>query len=439
MTDKLSKGLVTATGTTTAKSLADRFGESVSILDDGGVDTIYVSTTGDDSNDGLTELTPIQSLTKAEELYTKYQENTHSTITIKLAAGTYTEGFVLSNIKNKYELIIEGNLTGGVPDVIIDGTTATKPMGLNFNSMNSVRVKYVKVQNFGGVGSGFIFQNGTRGVIDTCDAESNAEAGFNCSEDSEIVMIGTCNVIGNDVTKFGIRVYRNSGGSISDNTNPITITDCTNAGLLSRDGSKVVTVNNFNVSGCDLLNTSVGVLAQKDGYIELRTCNITGNSIGAYAENNSIIDTQTGTRNVSGNVRDIVIRDNSSDRSLFTFSALPMQTWVPNSTPSGLIGNSGYDLVVDYDGSTGMQWLVNGNNVNLNFDKKSTISYIGSDHSFRFNVNGTDAVRLIDAPTGNKTSMLLLVNDGTTVSLRQIKVGAADSGGVGQRLLTVDN
>jgi len=437
--DILNAALVTATGTTTPRSLADRSGENKSIIDDGGIDKIYVSTIGSDTNSGLTVGSPVLTLDRAAELFEKYQFKTNSTITIKIAAGTYNEGLAISNVKNRHELVVEGELLAGVPSVIIDGTSATKPMGLNFNSMNNVRVKYIKVQNFGGVGSGIIIQNGTRGVIDTCDSESNAEAGFNCSEDSEMVVIGTCNIIGNDITKFGLRYYRNSGGSVSDNTNPITITGCTSAGLVSRDGSKVVTVNNFNVSNCNLTNTSTGVLAQKDGYIELRTCTITGNSIGAYAENNSIIDTQTGVRNVSGNVRDIVIRDNSSDRSLFTYSALPMQTWVPNSKPSGLIGNSGYDLVVDYDGTTGMQWLVNGNNVNLNFDKKSVISYIGSDYSFRFTVNGTDAIRLIDAPTSNKTSMLLLVNDGAATSLRQVKVGAADSGGSGQRLLTVDN
>lgn len=430
---------VKATGTTTPRSLGDRAAESISMLDDGGANTIYVSTTGSDSNSGLSAGSPILTLTKAEELYSKYQLKTRGPITIKLAAGTYTEGFVLSNIKNKDELIVEGELSGGAPSVIIDGTTATKPMGLNFNSMNNVRVKYIKVQNFGGVGSGIIFQNGTKGVIDTCDTENNAEANINCSEDSELVMIGTCNVLCNDITKFGVRVYRNSGASIGDNTNPITIAGATSAGIVSRDGSKVVTFNNFNVSDCDLVNTSTGVLAQKDGYVELRTCNITGNSIGVYAENNSIIDTQTGARNVSSNTRDIVIRDNSADRSLFTYSALPMQTWVPNSQPSGLISNSGYDLIIDYNGATGMQWLTNGNNVNINFDKKSLITYIGSDYSFRFTVNGTDAVRLIDAPPGNSTSMLLLVNDGVTTSLRQVKVGAADSGGAGQRVLTVNN
>lgn len=404
------------------------------VQQDGQNNLIYVDTSGLASNDGLSSSEPFLTIQEAIDVWAKYCTVNNGRWYIKLAAGTYTEGGVVSAIQNISELTVEGV---SKTTTILDGTTATSVMGLNFNASGSFRVKNLKVQNWGGVGSGIIFQNGTTGVIDTCDAHSNAEANFNCSSESVIYIVGACSMTG--VSKFGLRVYGQSRGSIGDGVNLINIVGSTQTGLLSRDGSTVVVNNNLNVSDCNAFSSTYGVLAQKQGYVELRDCNISTNSVGIGAENNSIIDTQTGTRTLTGNTRDYKVVQNSVDRSLFSTSQTATQVWTPNSNPSGNVPSDGYDLVVDYDGITGLQFITNGNNVNIDFDKQSRISYVQSDGTLRLTSGNVDALRLYGAPSSGNTGMFLLVNDGSTTTLRAVKVGATDSGGSGQRLLTVDN
>lgn len=57
------------------------------------------------------------------------------------------------------------------------------------------------------------------------------------------------------------------------------------------------------------------------------------------------------------------------------------------------------------------------------------------------NVGGSDVVlqALKEAPASGNTAMILLVNNGTTTTAVQVSVGAADSGGVGFRMLRVPN
>lgn len=353
-----------------------------------GSNKLYVATTGSSSNDGLSSAQPMLTLQQAVNAWSEFAYALRNAFTINLADGTYTEGLLVDGVKSPSELIISGASKAGT---IIDGTTSVNVMGLNFNNINNARVKNLTVRNWPGVGSGIIFQNGTRGVVDTCDATNNAEANFNCSEDAEMVFIGVCTSTG---SKQGIRYYRNSGGSVGDGTNAITITGATQSGLVARDGSKVVTNNNFNVNSCNSTATTTGVLVQKDGYVELRTCTITGNSIGVYVENNSIVDTQTGTRNVSGNTQNYRIRDGSFDRSLFTFSADIAQTWIPNSNPTVQTPSSNYGLVVNYAGATGLQFLTSGQNVNIDFDKLGRISHVASDNTLRFSMNNVDTFRM---------------------------------------------
>ena len=353
---------------------------------------IYVATTGSDSNHGWDASNPLLTIQAAIDKFEVFAAFTGDQWTIHLADGTYTDGGVFDQILTAKEIIVEGESKAGT---ILDGTSATTVMGLNFNACTPSRVKNLTVQNWGGVGSGVIFQNGTRGVVDTVTCDANAEANFNCSEDSEIVMIGACSATG--TSKFGIRVYRNSGGSIGDGTNAITINGATQSGIVARDGSKVVCQNNLTVTNCSSTSTTAGIRAQKDGYVELRDCSITNNSLGIVAENNSIVDTQSGTRTLSGNTQDYRITDNSNDRSLYSSAGDVMQHWKPRSNPSGLSVSSNYDLVLDYNGATGFQFLTNGNNVNVDFDKVSRITYVASDSSVRVTAGSGNEYRYTTA------------------------------------------
>ena len=70
-----------------------------------------------------------------------------------------------------------------------------------------------------------------------------------------------------------------------------------------------------------------------------------------------------------------------------------------------------------------------------------TVNANGSAHNFMVRVeDGTfpDALR-VAPPASDQTAAMLLVNVGGTLSLRRVRVGPPDSGGTGQRALTVDN
>ena len=42
-------------------------------------------------------------------------------------------------------------------------------------------------------------------------------------------------------------------------------------------------------------------------------------------------------------------------------------------------------------------------------------------------------------PVSGETGIVIYTNDGVTIEAKRVKIGAADSGGVGYRLLRVDN
>lgn len=344
----------------------------------GGEFNFYVDVNGSDTNQGLSSGDALASLIKLTEILPYYARYIKGPIVINLAAGTYTDGLVLDGLYSEYLITVKGQ---GKASTIVDGTTATTLHGLNFNACNRVRVEDLTVRNFDGVGSGIIFQNGTSGVIVNCDAHDNAEANANASDASEIVVIGECNFYG--ASKYGIRAYRNSGGSIGDGVNPITITGALQCGIVSRDGSKVVCVNGLTIQDCNAFSTSAAVWVYKDGYVEVRDCDILNNRIGFLVEHNGIIDTQSGTRNLVGNTEDYVIKQGSYDRSNLSTNERTVERYIPNNKPSGNIPSTNYHVVIDHDGQTGMQFLTNGNIVNIDFDKVVRVAYVPTDTTVR--------------------------------------------------------
>ena len=344
--------------------------------------TLYVSVSGNDNRDGLTSNEPLKTIQKAFDVWSNYARNSHANWTVSVASGTYTEGAQASGVISPTELVVDG---GNKASTIIDGSTATKTSGLNFNAMSTARVKNVTVQNFSS--SGIAFQNGTRGVVDTCNASGNGFADFNASEDAELVVRGVNN-IGNG-SRYGIRVYRNSGASIGDGTNLVNIDGATEAGIQSRDGSKVVCDNNVTINDCD-----TGVRLIKDGYVELRDSNITNNTdSGIFADSNSQYDNQTGTVNFSGNFVDKKFLGFSVDRSILNVAGVtPVYIPMYNSNTSGVSPSSTYDIVLDGSRNSGIQ-VLGGGNLNLDANKTERLTLNTSDNSLRIILNASEEYR----------------------------------------------
>lgn len=363
---------------------------------------IYVSTTGDDGNDGLTEENAVATIQAAIDIWAdnKYKSGSW---TIHVAAGTYTEGAVADQIITPNELVIEGELSGGSPITIIDGTSAVNNNGLNFNSGVRARIKNIKVQDFSG--SGIVFQNGSHGIIDTCDSENNAFVGFGANESSTLDIIGTCNIDVPTGAK-GIRYYRQCSGSWSDAANTITIDGGGNVadGVEIRDNSYVVCEDGVVITEC----LNFGVLIRRHSYFELRTSTVSNNTVGIGLKDESLFSNATGVITFSGNTDD------------YDFSGFSLPYDTPRNTAVGVTGpsvqgiSSGYDLIISSLLQTGLQFLTDSSaSIRIDLNKLGRITYVQSDHSFRFSQNNTETYRMrTDAfvPTVDNTMSLGLAS-----------------------------
>jgi len=351
----------------------------------GVTNTLYTAAAGGGAaNDGLSSSDAISTLQLAVTAWNGYARTTRHDWTIKAAAGTFTDGVVIDGIRSPTELVIEGTLNAGVPDTIIDGTASGVANGINCNAGVRCRVKYIKTQDFTS-GNGIVFQNGSVGVIDTCDAE-NCDTGFNCSEFSDMTLLGVCSI---DVPTggTGIRYYRNSTGSIGDATNLVTIdggnTVCD--GIDIRDNSYVVCNNNFTVTQC----AHIGVWVRRHSYIELRTSTISNNAVGIQTNEFGIWANATGVVTLSGN----------TNNYSYNGFGVPFDTTVSQVTglrgPSVQGANSNYDLVISSAGQTGLQFLTDDTAaISIDFNKDGRLSYVPSDDTMRLTVNSAEMMRL---------------------------------------------
>ena len=96
--------------------------------------TFYVSTTGNDTNDGLTALTPFKTIEKALSLIPTVVDHT---VTINLADGVYAENVVITGRAGVGSINLIGNTTAP------DNTTI-----LTFTAINcfcSIKVFGIKI------------------------------------------------------------------------------------------------------------------------------------------------------------------------------------------------------------------------------------------------------------------------------------------------------
>lgn len=386
--------------------------------------TIYVSTAGSDTGrTGFNQSEPVQTLQKAIDVYALYASILTEDFTISCATGTYTEGGVIDGLSSSFQLIFDFQ---DKALSTIDGTAALGNAGLNFNGSGvRGRVKNVTVDNFSQ--NLIVFQNGATGVIDTCDGDRVNTFGFNASERADMNLIGACDITC-AVGGRGLRYYRNSTGSIGDATNPITI----NGGGLVADGMDIrngaEVVCNDNVTVDNFANN--GITIRNGGFLELRVSTVSNNNVGISVDDLSRLADEG-----------IIYSGNTTDNLYTGFAikqGLSAHTLIGHDGETGELPTSNYDLIIDNDGVSGIQVLNGGVNFNFDVNKTERITFDPTSNRLRFYGANTELLQ-VRAPAANQAGCLLLVNDGTTTSIRRVNVGAADSGGTGQRLLTVDN
>ncbi len=360
--------------------------------------TIYVSMSGDDSNQGESLSNSVRTIQRAVELWQADRNKAANTL-IKISSGTYA-GAVIDSVVVPRQLVIEGELTSGVPSTVIDSSLSTLINGLNFNGGVRARVRYIKVQNFSN--SGIIFQNGSYGVIDTCDAAGNMFAGFNANQYSNLDIIGNCNITLPSGGK-GIRYYRQCTGSWSDPSTIINVDGQGNIcdGIEIRDNSYVVAGDGVNVTNCN----NTGILLRRHSYLELRTANINNNAVGITLRDLSLFANASGVLTMDGNTENYSYQGFSLP---FINTNSFKNTAVGSNGPSVQVPTTtGYDLIINSKNRTGIQFLTDENAaINIDFNKSGRIAYNIADNSIRFFQNNAESLRM-------RTDALLPLVDNT--------------------------
>lgn len=222
------------------KGLANLNEQMAKKLDIATVLTIYVSPTGNDDNDGLSQSAPFQTVQKAFDLIKNTYSVIDGKIQVDLAPGEYEQSASISNVmsKSKIEIIGKKN-ANGIPTVIFEGGNKENlHYALSFSDYMNVTVQDVKVQNFANsVGrSGIVAQTYTNLWTKNVHAENCGFAGINMDVFTRLYVEG--GIIEN--CRIGIRVYSNSVCTIGYNNptqnytdpNHTIIKDCTETGVL---------------------------------------------------------------------------------------------------------------------------------------------------------------------------------------------------------------
>lgn len=202
--------------------------------------SLYVATTGNNASDGLTSSQPVATLAQALTILKSYGPSLNGTWTIKLAAGTYSEGnidfpVILGNLNR---VVIQGVIVNhpNVPTTIFDGTTGAKAYFLNFNSAAYATVSNIKVQNY--TTYGIVAQD--MGDVICVNIHGASLAGATAIKMQQ----GRLRVQGGILTacQVGITIISGCTYTIGDPAGASTaggtqITNCTQAGILVQENS----------------------------------------------------------------------------------------------------------------------------------------------------------------------------------------------------------
>jgi len=202
--------------------------------------TIYVSTMGNDKNDGLSQSAPLQTVQKAFDIIKNNYSVIDGKIIVDLAAGEYEQSASISNVMSKNRIEIIGKRdANGIPTVKFDGgKKESLPYALSFSDYMSVTIKDIKVQNYANsLGrSGIVAQTYTSLWTKNIHVENCGFAGINMDIFTRLYVEG--GIIEN--CRIGIRIYSNSVCTIGYNNptqsykdpNHTIIKNCTESGVL---------------------------------------------------------------------------------------------------------------------------------------------------------------------------------------------------------------
>jgi hypothetical protein len=111
---------------------------------------LYVSPSGNDTNDGLSSSQPLKTLQAACDVIQKSRDE-FCRWRVNIAAGEYTDGCALSAVAQKDRRIVFAGpavALNAVPTAIINGIASTYDYGFNFDGCGNIEISDVKIINF---------------------------------------------------------------------------------------------------------------------------------------------------------------------------------------------------------------------------------------------------------------------------------------------------
>ena len=235
----------------------------------------YVSTTGNDNNDGRTIYTTFATVQKAIDVISTSYLVIQSAVKISILAGTYRQAVTIpSNLQTKERLQILGRKDeNGVPTVIFEGE-GLNSSGIFAQGQSNLMVQDIKFQNYRNTGAtacGVHIQHFSNLWTNNVHAY-NCDWGISASANSRLYVQG--GII--DGCRFGVRHYANSVGTIgyraTDTSNGTLVRNCTQAGVYFQNQS------NGHVDYCVIDGNVTGVACVNQSRAHVMYCEIKNNT-----------------------------------------------------------------------------------------------------------------------------------------------------------------
>ncbi|WP_188718905.1 hypothetical protein [Nitratireductor aestuarii] len=209
---------------------------------------IYVATTGNANNDGLSASQPINTMQGGLNAMESYGPVLNGSWTLQVAAGTYAEE-VTTGLRSANAVNIKGpDVSGGVPTVILDGGSGARSFGIYAGPYINFNVFDIKAQNYSAYG--FVAHNASMMNLYNCHSSGSTEAQANAEDRSRLYILGGIYNGG----KYGVRIYSQSTGSIRKDTRYNTaaqFNNATAAGIYIRENSNA-RADDFTSNGCGI-------------------------------------------------------------------------------------------------------------------------------------------------------------------------------------------
>jgi len=269
--------------------------------------TLYVATTGSDTNDGLTSALPLLTIQKAADIINEYADGgLMGRWVIQLAAGTYAKVAFDSALRSEYPITLQGpattipwsstlwianaatNRVDMTPTAIIDGGAAPDGTGIYVDRDVWVIANYIKVTGFSAgdavlvnsgdltlgnvhcdnclngivnIHGGFVGIDGTKGGGHWDGNALSGSIGYNALYSSTHNMLGTTLALA-PLFDGGWEEGLHIGEGCQGHLDYTRVHDCTIAGVYFSRGSGAC-----NTKQMEIYRNAVGVLARNAGWM----------------------------------------------------------------------------------------------------------------------------------------------------------------------------